>query len=296
MKTSIKLISSMAIVLSALLLAGLLPMKAVAKANMNTPASIAELTIPSFGKRMSGLAYLAEGAKPHATVLLLHGYPGNEKNLDVAQALRSRGWNVVFFHYRGAWGSEGEYSFRGSEQDVQQVLAYLSDEKNAADLRIDPKRISIVGHSVGGHMAISGILDNPGVKCAVAYDGANLGAKGRGFFNEPSSAELWRSYSDTLFMLAGWSGARAEQEISQYGAELDLVKRVNTINGRPVLFIPANTEVIPIAQHITPLVMALKATKNSQVHYHLIEDDHSFSSSRDELITTTATFLKRYCQ
>ena len=41
-----------------------------------------------------------------APVLLLHGFPGNEKNLDLAQDLRADGFNVLFFHYRGAWGSE----------------------------------------------------------------------------------------------------------------------------------------------------------------------------------------------
>jgi len=38
-------------------------------------------------------------------VVLLHGYPGNERNLDLAQARRRDGWDIVFFHYRGAWGS-----------------------------------------------------------------------------------------------------------------------------------------------------------------------------------------------
>ncbi|WDE07913.1 alpha/beta fold hydrolase [Thalassomonas viridans] len=274
----------------------LLSTTAFAKASGTYPASIVELTIPSYGKRMSGLAYLAKGAGPHPTIVLLHGYPGNEKNLDVAQAMRSRGWTVIFFHYRGAWGSEGEFSFRGAERDVQQVLAYLRDGKNAADLRINRNNISLVGHSMGGHMAIAGILDNPGVKCSVAYDGANLGAGGLGFFKEQQSAELWRSYSDTLFMLSGWSGAKAEGEIRQYGQKLDLVKRAANINGRPVLLIAANTEVIPIDQHIMPLKAALQASPNSRVSYRLIEDDHSFSSSRAELIDATASFLNNQCR
>jgi len=281
-------------------LALLLSNVAFAKALSDNPASITELTIVSHGQRMSGLAYLAAGEGPHPTVLLLHGYPGNEKNLDVAQALRSKGWNVVFFHYRGAWGSEGEFSFRNAEQDVQAVLNYLNDEKNALKLRIDRKQISVVGHSMGGHMAIAGILDNPLVKCAVAYDGANLGANlganNSGFINDPKTAKLWKEYSDSLFMLKGWSGAKAQIETKKYGVAFNLVNRVNNINGRPVLFIPANTWVIPMELHITPLVSALKATKNSQVFYKVIEDDHSFSSSRAELIDTTVSFLNSHCK
>ena len=282
--------------LAGLFLLPLLPIQAFVKASGKAPASIVELTIPSYGQRMSGLAYLAKGTGPHPTMVLLHGYPGNEKNLDVAQAMRREGWNVIFFHYRGAWGSEGEFSFRGAEQDVQQVLAYLRDKKNAAHLRINPDMISLVGHSMGGHMAIAGILDNAAVKCALAYDGANLGAGGLGFFKEAQSAELWRSYSDSLFMLSNWSGAKAEAEVRQYGRELDLVKRAANIKARPVMLIAADTQVIPMSEHITPLLAALKATKNSRVSYRLIEDDHSFSSSRLELIAATASFLNGQCR
>ncbi|MDO8912512.1 MAG: hypothetical protein Q8N10_08825 [Phenylobacterium sp.] len=32
---------------------------------------------------------------------------GNEKNLDLAQAVRRAGWNAVTFNYRGSWGSPG---------------------------------------------------------------------------------------------------------------------------------------------------------------------------------------------
>ena len=97
-------------------------------------------------------------------------------------------------------------------------------------------------------------------------------------------------------MLNGWSGKKMVEEISEHGESLDLVKRVNTINGRPVFIIAADTNVIPLATQITPLVRALKATKNSNISYLLIEDDHSFSSSRLKLITETASFLNANCR
>lgn len=261
------------------------------------PPSIAELTIESNGSRMAGLAYLAAGKGPHPTVVLLHGYPGNEKNLDVAQALRRNGWNVVFFHYRGAWGSEGEFSLRNAEQDVQVVLNYLMDETNAKRLRTDPNRISTVGHSMGGHMAIAGILDHPSVRCAVTFDGANMGAnQGQGLFADPRISAVWRAYSDSLFMLNGWSGAKAAAEMQRYGKQLDLVPRSTKIGARPVLLIGADSKVIPLATHIKPLQQALAATPGSRIQYLLIADDHSFSASRLELIDATVDFLDSACR
>jgi dienelactone hydrolase len=269
---------------------------ASAKSLGKFPATTTGLTFKSDNMRMSGFIYMAQGKELKPTVLLLHGYPGNEKNLDVAQALRSIGWNVVFFHYRGAWGSEGEFSFRNAEQDVQVVLQYLSDKDNSEKLRIDRNLISTVGHSMGGHMAIAGILDNQLVKCSVAWDGANLGANGVGFVNDPNTTISWKDYGDKMFMLNGWSGDKAQQETQKYAEKLDLVKRAKNINGRAVLLVGANTNVIPMELHIKPLLAALKTTKNSQIFYKLIEDDHSFNSSRKELIDTTAKFLNRNCK
>ena len=100
---------------------------------------------------------------------------------------------------------------------------------------------------------------------------------------------------NTLFMLNGWSGAKAIQEISDHGSELDLIARANKINGRPVLLIAADTEVIPLDFHIKPLFNALSSTEDSQAKYLLIDDDHSFSSSRLELIKASNDFLSEYC-
>jgi len=264
-----------------------------AKAQREHPAGITELTIESSGQRMSGIIYTAAGEGVHPTMVLLHGYPGNEKNLDVAQAMRREGWNVIFFHYRGAWGSEGEFSFQNAEADVQAVLHYIMDSNVAKKLAIDTHKISIVGHSMGGHMALAGILDNPNVSCAVSYDGANMG---KGLLSDPAIIKMWSDYSDQLFMLNGWSGKKMLTEVSEHGEALDLVSRVDSINGRPVFIIAANSDVIPLATQITPLVSALKATKNSKISYLLIEDDHSFSSSRLQLISATASFLNTNCR
>jgi pimeloyl-ACP methyl ester carboxylesterase len=262
-----------------------------------SPPSIEELSIESHGSRMAGLAYLAAGAGPHPTVILLHGYPGNEKNLDIAQALRRAGWNAVFFHYRGAWGSEGEFSIRSAEQDVAAVFNYLTQPMIRKRLKVDNDNISLVGHSMGGHMAIAGLLDLADVRCAISYDGANMGAGGgQGLFNDPRLGKVWRDYSDSLFMLKGWSGDRAVKELTEFGAELDLVPRAVAVAGRPVLMISADTKVIPESTHILPVYKALKATPNSNVEYLLIKDDHSFSASRPELIAATQSFLERRCR
>jgi hypothetical protein len=47
------------------------------------PASLTVLRIPSHGVEMNGIVYQPSGAGPHPTIVIFHGLPGNEKNLDL---------------------------------------------------------------------------------------------------------------------------------------------------------------------------------------------------------------------
>src|SRR5271167_1602879 len=100
------------------------------------PAQITVLHIPSHGLLINGIAYQPAGTGPHPTLVICHGLPGNEKNLDLAQAVRRAGWNAVTFNYRGSWGSPGTFRFAHNLQDAEAVLAYLHDPANAARLEI----------------------------------------------------------------------------------------------------------------------------------------------------------------
>src|SRR6266581_5411913 len=114
------------------------------------PARMVVLHISSGEVRINGVAYLAAGPGLHPTFVLLHGLPGNEKNLDLAQAVRRAGWNAITVNYRGSWGSPGEFRFGGTLQDAEAVLAFVRDTANARRLGIDARRVVIAGHSMGG--------------------------------------------------------------------------------------------------------------------------------------------------
>ena len=51
-----------------------------------SPASMHTVQIPSHGSLLNGFVYEAAGLSQHPAVLLLHGFPGNEKNLDLVRA------------------------------------------------------------------------------------------------------------------------------------------------------------------------------------------------------------------
>jgi hypothetical protein len=115
--------------------------------------------------RLKGRLWLARGDDPKATVLLLHGMPGIELNLDIAIALREEGWNTLVFHYRGSWGSEGIYRMATLPEDVRAALDYLGSREHP---QVDPQRLILIGHSMGGWAALMAGGTDPRVR-AVAF-------------------------------------------------------------------------------------------------------------------------------
>ena len=87
------------------------------------PARMEVIHVPTGGVKVNGIVYVAAGPGPHPTFVLFHGLPGNERNLDLAQAVRRAGWNVVAINYRGSWGSPGAFSFAQNLEDARAVLA-----------------------------------------------------------------------------------------------------------------------------------------------------------------------------
>jgi len=138
------------------------------------PARFEVLHIPSNGVEINGIAYVPAGPGPHPTAVLLHGMPGNEKNLDLAQAMRRDGWLVVAFNYRGSWGSPGAFHYSQTLEDANSVLAYLRSPEVAAKLGVDPKRLVMIGHSMGGWITLKTYARDKGLLGAALISPADL--------------------------------------------------------------------------------------------------------------------------
>jgi dipeptidyl aminopeptidase/acylaminoacyl peptidase len=139
------------------------------------PATMEAPDVPSHGAKLYAVLYIASGTGPHPTVLLLHGFPGNEQDMDLAYSIRRAGWNVLVPHYRGSWGSEGAFSFTHAIEDTQATVQFLRDSENARRYRIDAKRIVLIGHSVGGFIVAQATAQDSGILGVAMIAAANLG-------------------------------------------------------------------------------------------------------------------------
>lgn len=252
------------------------------------PPSIEELSFESHGQRLNGLFYLANGEGPHPTVILLHGYPGNEKNLDLAQTLRRDGFNVMFFHYRGSWGSEGEFGFTNVIEDVQSALDFVRD--NANIYRVDPDHLILIGHSMGGFAALHGAANDKDVTCAVGLAPADM-ARIPDISKEVTSGfMLW---SDSLQMLKGWTGEKAVTELTEKKEAFLLGPLTEKLSDKSVLLTAGDkdTSVPPaMVQAVSDIYAQNEAIDLEMV---TLSGDHSFSWSRMALSQTVLDWIQQ---
>jgi len=262
-------------------------------ADKRYPAAMETFQLPSHGAQLNALVYIAAGTGPHPVVVLLHGFPGNEKNLDLAQAIRRAGWDVLYFNYRGSWGSPGDFSFTHSTEDVASALAYLRDPANAAKLRADPKRIVLIGHSMGGFMTAYGAAHDPAVLGAGIISGADFGAGAFAAHPEMTEAQVVSTLAPRLAAegMAPLSGCTPEglaREVSTNRAEWRFTALAAGLGMRPVLIVTSDDGLAPTGQ---ALADALKQAGNRQVTEKHFSTDHSYSDKRIGLEESVLAWL-----
>lgn len=246
------------------------------------PARSEVLHIPTGGVEVNGLAYIAAGAGAHPTVVLLHGLPGNEKNLDLAQAIRRAGWTVVTFNYRGSWGSPGTFSFKGNLADAKAVLAYLRRPDVAARLQVDPSRLVIIGHSMGGWVTAMTAAEDPGLKGAAMISAADVGL----LAGLPVANRL-QTARENMESLAGVTPQSMADEMGTLGA-YSFAYAAPKLAGRPLLVLSAD-DGLAFMDHA--MAEAARKAGGSQVREVHVATDHSWNTDRIRLESEILAWL-----
>lgn len=258
------------------------------------PPSATEMSIPSHGEKLFGIYYAAAGAGDHPTVVLLHGFPGYEQNLDLAQAIRRAGWNVLALHYRGSWGVGGDFSLEHAMEDADAMVAFVRAQAAGGKYHIDRNRIVAIGHSMGGLITASATAHEPAVLGAVMIGTWDVTAPARpltGLTREGMIARVEKA-GDTeaadFLPLRGYSPNALASEIVDHRNEWDLLHFVPAIGNRPVLLMTANDDSDAGSARFAD---ALQAAGNRQVEKIHTETDHGFSGKRVYLETTIVQWL-----
>jgi dienelactone hydrolase len=263
--------------------------------DQKNPAAMVEIAVPSHGVQLLGALYLAAGAGPHPTVIIYHGFPGFEQNLDLAQALRRDGHNVLAVHYRGSWGMKGDFSYSHAIEDADAEVQWITQPDIAAKYRVDLSRIIVIGHSLGGYMALSAIAHNPKVSAAVLIPGRPIGHRFADLKPEDREKAIaaYASKANPVEFLAlnGTSPEALGTELFDHRHEWDFNTLAPSVGKRSVLLVTATFD--SSGPNSEALFQTLKQVGSTQSAYVEIKTDHPYSDHRIALETAIINWLDR---
>lgn len=248
--------------------------------NGDNNAGMQELNIPSAGSLLQGFIYKAGGSGKHPTLLLLHGYPGNERNLDLAQVIRARGWNVVYFDYRGSWASQGSFSFKNCVEDVVNVAAFM--RKYADSFHVDTSNMALFGHSMGAWVCLKALQQVPGIKKGFALSTWDIPTTLKHFNNNYDSLRI--KHGD-YFVL----NATIQQQFEPVVKDTIYYNLAN--DGKAL----ADKQIVMLDEHQrnASIAAAIKADNKAYFNYDVWQTDHPFTNKRVALIKKVWEFLGR---
>lgn len=245
------------------------------------PAGQLELTIPSENSKIAGFMYSANGVQKHPTLILLHGFPGNERNLDLAQIVRAHGWNVIYFNYSGSWGSEGKFSFENCVQDAKNVVSFC--KKYADLLRIDTADIVFFGHSMGGFVCLKALSELPDIKKGFALSTWNIYGDLKPF--KPSQASMIAKMMGEYFVL-NTPTEEIIKPVLTNPAYYNLSSDTSRLSNKQIIMLDENIRNGQLAN-------TLKSSNHNYFDYEVWQTDHPFSNKRISMINKVLEFLNK---
>jgi uncharacterized protein len=259
----------------------------------SNPASMQSFQIPSHGALINAFVYVAAGDGPHPLVVLLHGFPGNERNLDLAQDIRRAGWDVLYFDYRGSWGSPGDFSFSHSIEDTAAAVDYLRSSQMAKILRLDPTRIVLIGHSMGGFMAVQDAASDGSILAVGLISAADLGGRIPHPLSKSHEQAEIKALSaayvrEGMAPLSGCTPEGLAQETLASALQWGFMTKVDSLKGRPFLIVTADDAYKRENQGFAGALRHAGDDRVATLHLHT---DHAYSDQRSALSAAVLRWL-----
>ncbi len=265
-----------------------------APAEGEDPATVEALAFDSAGSTIYGqiMVPAASYGTERPCVIMFHGFAGFTRMDDVAEALCRAGCVVVVPHHRGAWGSEGTYSFSHCIEDAVNLAAYVRSTEFVDTYGVDPDSIILSGHSMGGNTALNAAAQLDFVRAVALIAPCDIARLYQDMSDEELRAFLVDNGSDVLHT-DGLDALVAD--VASHADSWLFTSAAERVADTPVFVATGDLDTVcPPEQMVDPLEDALGNAANP-CERHDYNADHSLVAARVQLTRDLASFINEVC-
>lgn len=256
-----------------------------------------QVTFLCEGDSIHAVLFRGWGDGPHPTAILLHGFPGGDSDvLGIGAAITAVGWNALALNYRGMFKNGGVHTPSNTLADAAAALDYLQN----ADLEfIAPGQFAAIGYSYGGWVALLTGARDSRVSLVAGIGPGNVGVLAEDMSRDPEVRAYWEDYLEQIMRgdpARGVGGKQTVEEILAHSSEFDIRNHGKALSRKPVLLIGGWRDLTASLEKFTlPIARAIEAVDGSNLTPVVLDDDHDFRKTREEVHAAVCSWLKDKC-
>jgi uncharacterized protein len=244
------------------------------------------------GQRLYGMLHLPQGRGPFPSLSFFHGFTGQRIEphrlfVKTARKLADEGFVVLRFDFRGSGESQGDFRDMTISGEIKDSLASLDFLKSQP--HVDPRRIGILGLSMGGFVASHVASQSRLVKTLVLWA---AGARPPRFFHNDAhladkNHKRWLKKGEWDFggMVLGTAFLKDLKKAE------NLLPKLARFKGKALVIHGELDATVPVSE-----AEAYRKTLGQRAAVYILKGaDHTFNRKEweEEVIDTTAKWLKK---
>jgi hypothetical protein len=256
-----------------------------------------DISFRSQGNLLQGKFFPGSSGPNQPSIILLPGFPGNEKDvIGLGKTVSESGFNVLVFNYSGTYRSEGTFTFETVLTDVKSAFDYVHGPEVVLKFHVDTTKLVLGGYSFGGGMALIYAASHLEVQHVFSIAGTDHGEFAREYRRNEAMAAQLDSEFEQLKRPNGpinFEGKAALRKLADDPSAVDLRLAAPKLVGRDILLIGGLDDVnVTVENHLLPFYRALKKANVVNVKFITLQTDHSFRNVRDEVTTHVVHWIQ----
>ena len=249
------------------------------------------ILIPGARGKLLTKLYLTAGREKHPVILLLHGIPGTEQNIDLAQYFRRQGFHVLVFHYSGSWGSEGHFSFANCVEDEIAIVDFVLNDNR---YNLDKSNIFLIGHSFGCYVAAKAMMERKEIRGAVFMMPYDIGRHYQAGVTDASVRSSLRTLlKEVAMFIPGTNSDDLYEEVKADPDYYSYYPFACELAQKPIFWVSCyNDPHAPEYIHTIPFMELIKDSRKTNVIWKRYLTDHYYGGILPLITKEIVQFLR----